>query len=266
SILYRARSRCSPLGLALADEVRVPDAVLSTSPFISERCFSSAFGVPRDRCLDFGYPRADHFFAAQDEPLSDVLIDRPDTWTRVRDASFVVGYFPTWRDDDSPFIQRSGLSIERLAEIVAARSGLLLFKPHFNTTLDLPHGAAVILHPDDDLNTYLPLCSVLITDYSSVAFDFMLLDRPILYFVPDLEHYRRHRGLYFGPEQMMPGPLLITPEELYDAVSALTPGSPPDPRMRDIRELVWNGYRGDAAGRLREFIESGGRQDAPASA
>jgi CDP-glycerol glycerophosphotransferase len=35
---------------------------------------------------------------------------------------------------------------------------------------------------------------VLITEYSSVAFDFMLLDRPILYFVPDLADYRRGRG------------------------------------------------------------------------
>lgn len=242
--------------LAFADETRVADAILSTSPFISERCFASAFGVSRDRCLDFGYPRADHFFTTQDEPPDEVLVKEPETWRRVRDADFVVGFFPTWRDDDSPFIQQSGLSIERLAEVVAAQGGLLLFKPHFNTTLSLPEGHAVVLHPDDDLNVYLSLCSALITDYSSVAFDFMLLDRPILYFVPDLEHYRRSRGLYFEPEAMMPGPLLYTADELYDAVSRLGPSSHADPRVQEIRELVWNGYRGDACDRLRDFIES----------
>ncbi len=159
---------------------------------VSRRCFSSAFGVPPERCLDFGYPRTDHFFAAQDEPPSPLLIKRPETWRRVRDARFVVGYFPTWRDDDSPFMQRSGLSVERLAETVAARDGVLLFKPHFNTAVTLPEGSAVVLHPDDDLNAYLPLCSALITDYSSVAFDFMLLDRPILYFVPDTVNDREN--------------------------------------------------------------------------
>jgi CDP-glycerol glycerophosphotransferase (TagB/SpsB family) len=261
SFMYAQGSARAPCALAFADETRIPDAVLSTSPFISERCLVSAFGVARERCLDFGYPRADHFFVAQDEPPNDVLIKQPQTWRRVRDAGFVVGYFPTWRDDDSPFIQRSGLSIERLAEVVAAQGGLLLFKPHFNTTLSLPDGHAVVLHPDDDLNVYLPLCSALITDYSSVAFDFMLLDRPILYFVPDLEHYRRGRGLYFEPEAMMPGPLLFTPDELYDAVSKLRPSSPADPRVQEIRELVWNGYRGDAATRLRDFIASAQRAD-----
>ena len=262
SFMYTARSSRSPLTLALADETRVPDALLSTSSFISERCFTSAFGVPREHCLDFGYPRTDHFFASRDQPPSDVLIAQPETWARMHDANFVVGYFPTWRDDDSPFIKRSGLSIQRLAETVAARGGLLLFKPHFNTAHALPEGQAVVLHPDDDLNAYLPLCSALITDYSSVAFDFMLLDRPILYFVPDLEQYRRSHGLYFEPEAMMAGPLLFTANELYDAVSELTPSSPPDPRAQEIRELVWNGYRGDATTRLRSFIESGGRAPA----
>lgn len=263
SFMYSSRP---PLALAFADETRVPDALLSTSSFVSERCFATAFGVAPERCLDFGYPRTDHFFAAQDQPLSEVLIAQPETWSRVRDAKFVVGYFPTWRDDDSPFIQHSGLSIQRLAETIAARGGLLLFKAHFNTTLALPAGDTVVLHPDDDLNVYLPLCSALITDYSSVAFDFMLLDRPILYFVPDLEHYRRGRGLYFEPEQMMAGPLLFTANELYEAVSELTPSSPPDPRAQEIRELLWNGYRGEAASRLRSFIVSGGRQWAAAGA
>lgn len=262
AFMYGSRRPRSPLALAFADETRVPDALLSTSSFITERCFSSAFGVAPEHCLDFGYPRADHFFTPADEAFSDVLVQRSETWKHVRDASFVVGYFPTWRDDDSPFIKRSGLSIERLAITIAEQGGVLLFKPHFNTALDLPEGHAVVLHPDDDLNVYLPLCSALITDYSSVAFDFMLLDRPILYFVPDLQEYCSGRGLYFKPEEMMAGSLLFTADELYDAVSKLTSSSPPDPRVKEIRELVWNGYRGDAAERLCRFIESDGLETA----
>lgn len=263
SFMYRNYSRRSLLPLAFADETRVPDAMLSTSPFITERCFSSAFAVPPERCLEIGYPRADHFFHDQHRPPSETLIKDPATWARVRDADFVVGYFPTWRDHDSPFMKRSGLSIERLAEAVAARGGLLVFKPHFNTTPATPGGSTVVLHPDDDLNVYLPLCSALITDYSSVAFDFMLLGRPILYFVPDLEEYRRERGMYFAPEEMMPGPLLFTAQELYDAVAALSLTAQPDPRIRQIRDLVWNGYQGDAAGELLRFLQTDAGAAAP---
>ncbi len=255
SFIYRARSRRSLLAQALVDETRAPDAVLSTSPFISEHCFATAFGVPRERCLDFGYPRTDHFFGTHSRPFSDMLTRRPETWGRVRSAAYVIGYFPTWRDDDSPFIEQSGLSIERLADVVDAQGGLLVFKPHGNTSLSVSAGKAVVLDPEDDLNLYLPLCSALITDYSSVAFDFMLLDRPILYYVPDLEQYRRDRGLYFEPARMMPGPILSTAAELYTAVAALGPSTPADQRLGEVRALVWNGYDGRASQDLRRFLE-----------
>ncbi|MDP8907589.1 MAG: CDP-glycerol glycerophosphotransferase family protein [Chloroflexota bacterium] len=252
----------SLLESAFADDTRPPDALLSTSRFISERCFTSAFAVPVECCIDVGYPRTDHFFEPPEEPPSRLLIERVDTWRMVRESGFVVGYFPTWRDDDSPFVERSGLSVDRLAEVVAARGGVLLFKPHFNTSFSRPAGdRIVVLSPDDDLNAYLHLCSALITDYSSVAFDFMLLNRPILYFVPDLDDYRRNRGLYFDPSDMMPGPLVFTATELYDAVWRLSPETPPDPRMPEVRARVWGDYSGDASSRLAELILADGDRD-----
>ena len=257
--LHRPRPPWSPVAMALADEVRPPDAVLSTSQMVSEQCFSSAFGVPPDRCLNFGYPRADHFFGANDRPPSGLLIADRETWAKLRAAELVIGYFPTWRDDDAAFMEQGGLSIARLAATVAARGGVLVFKPHFNTSYDLSEAdSAIFLHSEDDLNAYLPLCDVLITDYSSVAFDFMLLDRPILYFVPDLAEYRRGRGLYFEPEEMMPGPLLFTASDLCDAITDLPRDAVPDRRMAAVRARLWNDYEGDAVGKLREFLESSG--------
>jgi CDP-glycerol glycerophosphotransferase (TagB/SpsB family) len=259
AILYRPRRPRSPLALAIADDVRPPDALLSTSRLISERCLSSAFGVPTERCLDFGYPRADHLFRAAARPPSDLLVSDRRVWSSLRAADFVVGYFPTWRDDDSAFMRRGGLTIEHLAAAVRAHGGVLVFKPHFNTALDSsPGSGAVVLHPDDDLNAYLPLCSVLVTDYSSVAFDFLLLERPVLYFVPDLDDYRRRRGLYFEPEQLMPGPLLATAGELFDALAEARRKPALDPRAAAVREMVWDGYAGDAMPRLQRFLESDG--------
>jgi CDP-glycerol glycerophosphotransferase (TagB/SpsB family) len=256
---YRPRPRWSPLAMAVADQIRPPEAVLSTSQMLSERCFASAFGVPPDRCVNFDYPRADHFFGANDRPPSDLLIADRETWSKLRAAAFVIGYFPTWRDDDSAFMEQGGLSIERLSATVESCGGVLVFKPHFNTSFDIGNAAsAVFLHPEDDLNAYLPLCDVLITDYSSVAFDFMLLDRPILYFVPDLADYRRGRGLYFEPEEMMPGPLLFTADDLCEAIARLPRDAVADRRMAEIRTRVWNGYEGDSVEKLREFLESDG--------
>jgi len=248
------------------DERRRPDVLLSTSEFVSERCFSSAFGVGTERCLNVGYPRNDHFFSRPDAPPSDVLIADRAVWDRLKAARFVVGYFPTWRDDDSRFIGPDGLSLDRLAGAVSAQGGLLVFKPHFDMAQEIPESdAMVVLDRNDDLSAYLHLCSVLITDYSSVALDFMLLDRPILYYVPDLDEYHSARGLYFTPEEMMPGPLLRSPEELYRAIESIGPDQPPDPRAFELRARLWDGYDGHAAAHIQRFLEhrSGAAHEPP---
>ena len=211
-----------------------------------------------ERCLEVGYPRTDHFFSHSSAPPSDMLVPDLAVWNRLRASTFVVGYFHTWRDDGST-VMPGGLSLDRLAGAVSAAGGLLVFKPHVNTTEEVPHSAAmVVLDPNDDLSAYLHLCSVLVTDYSSVAFDFMLLDRPILYYVPDLDDYRRVRGLYFPPEEVMPGPLLKSPDQLYQAVERLRPDQRPDARASEVRSLLWDGYDGGAAARIRMFLEQGG--------
>ena len=256
SFMFRERPAGSIVSAAFKDETRRPDFLLSTSKFISKRCFSSAFGVGLERCLEFGYPRNDHFFRPPDAPPSSLLISDGTVWDRLKACSFVVGYFPTWRDDNTPLMGRGGLSLDRLANAVSAQGGLLVFKPHYNTTEQARHSAAlVVLNAGDDLNAYVHLCSVLITDYSSVAFDFMLLDRPILYYVPDLDDYRRGRGMYFTPEEMMPGPLLRSPDELYEAVARLRPDDAPDQRLSGVRSLVWDSADGDAAARIGAFLK-----------
>ena len=255
SFMFRRRWPWSLLYTVNADERRSPDVMLSTSEFVSRRCFSSAFGIGVERCLDVGYPRNDHFFAPPSAPPSDLFVGDTATWERLRAAEFVVGYFPTWRDD-ARFALPGGLSLERLASLVGARGGLLLFKAHFEVADDVARSAAmVVLDRADDLSAYLPLCSALITDYSSVAFDFMLLDRPILYYVPDLDQYRSQRGLYFSPDEMMPGPHLKTADELYEAVAALRPGQGADPRVAELRTRLWNGYQGEAGAAILSFLE-----------
>ncbi len=60
---------------------------------------------------------------------------------------------------------------------------------------------------------------IMITDYSSVMFDYAHLKRPMLFFTYDLEHYRDTlRGFYFDFEQDSPGPLVFTSKELVDAL------------------------------------------------
>ena len=243
--------RWSPLRLAFADRFLVPDVLLSTSDFVTERCFTSAFRIPAERCLEFGYPRTDHFF-------------RPDATTIARtrlaipgDVNCVIGYFPTWRDDGRDFLSACGFSFDVLNEVLAARNHYMLFKAHPNfadlAPRDQRWSNVRIVDGGVDAYEILPGCDVLVTDYSSIAYDFLLLDRPIVYFVPDLERYVEHRNVYFMLEEIAAGQIVTGIDALYELLGGPLPAVDQE-RHQMLRCMLWDGYAGGAAGRIARFL------------
>jgi CDP-glycerol glycerophosphotransferase (TagB/SpsB family) len=247
--LQRIYEDRQPMKAVFRDRTRPPDLLLAPSAYIAERCFTSAFAIPQERCLPFGYPRTDHFFDRPDAPPDELLISGLDTWRDLESRSPVVGYFPTWREGRAAEATPGHLDLEQLAAGLGELGGHLVFKSHFITDSPAPIPSATVLGQHDDANAYLPLCDVLVTDYSSLAFDFMLLERPIVYFVPDLDDYRRNRGFYFDPLEMMPGPIVRDPAQLIGAISTAL-GDGADPRLREVRRRVWGDYEGGASTRL----------------
>jgi glycosyltransferase involved in cell wall biosynthesis len=87
------------------------------------------------------------------------------------------------------------------------------------------------LVPNDlPTNELLGVVDVLVTDYSSVMFDFLATDRAVVLFTPDLAEYARERGLYLDPAEL-PGPTTVTVEELARVVGAVGTGTPTDPHV-----------------------------------
>ena len=74
---------------------------------------------------------------------------------------------------------------------------------------------------EDDINNIYKISDILITDYSSVIFDFAVLDRPIILYMPDLEEYTEQiRGFYFNMDEL-PGPVAHNEEELFTIIDNL---------------------------------------------
>jgi len=129
-------------------------------------------------------------------------------------------YAPTWREyvggrDSKPLY----LDAERLTAQLP--DAVVLIRGHYNSThqsavfADHPRILDVTRYPDI-AELYLA-ADVLVTDYSSVMFDFVLTDKPIVLLVPDLEQYRDvERGFYFDLESRSPGPMVAS----TDAVAA----------------------------------------------
>ena len=236
-----------------------PDLLLSSTKQITRESFVHAFGIPEERCWELGYPRNDHLVNAPFEPHPMLLADRTEL-DRVGRAEFVVGMFLTWRDDQATDIV-SPEFVNHIAALCAQHGGLLVYKAHYNVApADVDPALCVHLGPDVDLNSYLGFCNVLITDYSSVALDFLLLARPILYFMPDLERYIAQRGFYVDPSRL-PGTMARDQASLVQALRRLLTAPrplPADDGSQDLRRRVWGDYDGRAAsavaGALRRDI------------
>jgi CDP-glycerol glycerophosphotransferase len=104
-------------------------------------------------------------------------------------------------------------------------------------------------HPDV---TELILASdALVTDYSSVIFDYALFDRPMVFFSPDTERYSQDRGTYFDLAERAPGQWTATEDDLFAALRALPdPDDPADPYRERRREFAaeFGQYETGAAG------------------
>ncbi|MGY1686090.1 CDP-glycerol glycerophosphotransferase family protein [Geodermatophilus sp. SYSU D00804] len=169
-------------------------------------------------------------------PRNDVL-SRPDP-ARARELvraelgvpadRTVVLYAPTWRDDELADEEgpshRLRLDLRRFADRFGS-DHVLLVRLHYQVTdaldgVDVPHVVDVSDHPD--IRDLLLAADVLVTDYASLQFDFAVTGKPILYYTYDLDHYRGDlRHFYLDLEELAPGPLLGTVDEVLDALGDL---------------------------------------------
>lgn len=80
-------------------------------------------------------------------------------------------------------------------------------------------GFAALAGPSDPTDALLACADVLVTDYSSVVFEYSLLGRPMAFFTYDLDDYRDWRGFYYDYDELTPGPVLGTTAELADYIA-----------------------------------------------
>jgi CDP-glycerol glycerophosphotransferase len=200
-------------------------AMLAQNPY-SAAIFRTSYAF-RGQMWETGYPRNDVFA-------------RPDQAAAVRrrvglpDNARVVLYAPTWRDDRSELVDH--LDVEAFAAALPA-DHVVLVRGHSRT---LAHGADRAGERVIDVTSYpdaaelMLVADVLITDYSSVMFDFAATGKPMVFFTPDLDHYADVlRGFYFDLHATSPGPVVQTQDELVDAVLAA-----PDPAFAE-RYAAW---------------------------
>ncbi|MFT4214882.1 MAG: CDP-glycerol glycerophosphotransferase family protein [Microbacterium sp.] len=201
--------------VAVLRESRRWDVLVVQNPY-AERILRKAYAFPGRPVWVEGQPRNDILVTGDAAPVRAAL--------GIGAGERVLLYAPTWRDDRERMVDF--LDLDRLA---ADTGAVVLVRGHSRTLLpgaDLvaadaaasaPRVIDVTAYPD--IADLLLVADALITDYSSVMFDYTATGKPIYFFAPDLEHYRGElRGFYFDLPAHAPGPFVTTQSELTAAL------------------------------------------------
>jgi CDP-glycerol glycerophosphotransferase len=198
------------------------DVLLAQSEYAAS-IFRSAFRFT-GKMITEGYPR------------NDILVgDEADRVEAVRkrvgvpNGKRVVLYAPTFRDDE-----RAERGATHDMELDFARFGEVLGNDHFllvrthmfvhtkRRTMRRLEGIGADVSGYDDMQELLMIADILVTDYSSVLFDFAVTGRPMIFFAYDLDHYRDDlRGFYLDYEEEMPGPIVRSSDEVIEAIRSV---------------------------------------------
>ncbi|MFF7351916.1 MULTISPECIES: bifunctional glycosyltransferase/CDP-glycerol:glycerophosphate glycerophosphotransferase [Streptomyces] len=183
------------------------DLVLSGnrhSTLVWERVLPGRYGT-----LEYGSPRNDVF---QRATSADVARLRESLG--VPEGAVAILYAPTFRDHLRT--QRPLLDLERIARRLGPRF-VILARPHPTRGGPLGTGTRIIDVGDHPSVQSLCLASdALLTDYSSIMFDYANLDRPIVVHTEDWEAYAAARGTYFDLRAFPPGAVARSEDELID--------------------------------------------------
>ncbi|WP_367140173.1 MULTISPECIES: bifunctional glycosyltransferase/CDP-glycerol:glycerophosphate glycerophosphotransferase [Streptomyces] len=197
------------------------DALIAPSEEF-ERTFVRANGYEGE-LLRTGLPRNDDLVRWDDPARRDRAAATRER-LQIPGGRSVLLYAPTFRDG----ARGSGDSVRAdLAELVRhlGEDWAIVVRPHYYERYTVPRelGHAVRDGREfPDLNDLLLASDALLTDYSSLMFDYANLGRPILFFTDDYEHYRATaRGTYYDLPDIAPGPMLTTTGELVSALRDL---------------------------------------------
>ena len=173
------------------------------------RPFSSALGIPQDRVLPVGTSITDFYL---DQNFIQAARNNFYTANPELAGKKIVLWIPTFRGPARHPDTQVGIdAIQALKGKLPSDYALLIrLHPHVDSELN----SAAARSPVEQL---LPVVDLLISDYSSIIFDYALLGRPMLFFMPDRAEYMKRRGLYLDLEEL-PGPIVTDGSLLMDAI------------------------------------------------
>ncbi len=178
--------------------------------------FKKSFGLTDDRILRTGVPRSDCLFDRTEKQRVHKLIHQK--YPTIGDRKIIL-YAPTFREQQFSDYQLE-LDIQQLYKHLS-NEYVLFIKLHpavSNYISDRYEDFVFNVSDYKDTNELLLITDILISDYSSIPFEYALLEKPMIFFAYDMDKYRVTSGLIDNYENQMPGPVVSTTLEIINAI------------------------------------------------
>lgn len=202
------------------------DYILCANSFMTD-IFKKSYkldGFYQGLLIEEGYPRNDLLINADKEAVFTELGKRGIEIDRNKK---VILYAPTWKGVS--FINTGAEAADyetftkNILRNIDSNKYQVLIKPHYGVYRNLSYEdkkSGKYIHPTIDTNEILSIVDILISDYSSIALDFLHTDKPILYYIPDLQNYNSYRGVYFQPDEL-PGPASEDQRDIWGWINSI---------------------------------------------
>ncbi len=224
------------------------DYVLSTSSYWKEP-YSQAFGVSKDHVLPIGMPRTDELFDHQQvEQNKKYLYSK---YPQLKNKKIVL-YAPTFRGNIYKGMTAVSFDAKKIVESLGGEY-VILYKYHpLLGNYQLQSHPQVMNMNHEDTHALFSICDYLISDYSSVVFDFMILEKPLLFFIPDYHEYNTEIGVFVDICQLK-YPVCYKEEEI---ISHIQNNQFDQENMRNMKNCFFDYQDGQSTKRVIEFLET----------
>jgi len=218
--------------------------------------YAEGFGIADDKVAPLGIPRTDIFF---DEPKKQAIRERLATDLPFINGKKVILFAPTFRGNgqQSAYYPFEMLNFKEIYEALHDDYVFLLkIHPFVQNKPTLPYEYSDFYYDVSDyreINDLLLVADQLITDYSSVCFEYALLKRPMIFFAPDLADYMQSRSFYFNYFDFIPGSLA---ENTHDLIKQLEHPQISQAKLDGFVNFFFDDLDGKSTARFVDALEN----------
>ena len=178
--------------------------------------FSSAFSMDKEKVHVTGIPKTDRLFNLEKRGSDRLLLEK--VYPQIKGKKVIL-YAPTFRGKLFHGFNEMNVDLKRISENISD-DYVILYKMHpLVSHIHFEDNERIANCNTMSIRKLFSITDILISDYSAIIYDYSVYEKPMIFYVPDLEDYTNKVGLYVDYKNEMPGPICFSEQEIIDEIN-----------------------------------------------